>query len=185
MRKKQWFMIIGSIIIIIVLIMIGFSIWEQTKHLEDRTVVTPKNQEEFIGIEVKVPGKESNQFWELKVAKMTDLDDQQGRLTKIEGKYIIDQVPQYFVKADSGTVLWKQNIIILSGNVILNTTDGKKITTEALQWDSNNNNLNAQGKVSYDDGSSIINTEKVSADLDLKKLIFAGMTNVKVRGINR
>ncbi|HOJ78401.1 MAG TPA: LPS export ABC transporter periplasmic protein LptC [Bacillota bacterium] len=181
MQKKQWFMILGSIIIIIVLIMIGFSVLKPG-HLEDRTVVVPKNQEEFIGIEVKIPGKEPNQFWELKVAKMTDLNYEQGCLTKIEGKYIIDQVPQYFVKADSGTVLWKQNIITLSGNVVLNTIDGKKITMETLQWDSDNNNLNAQGKVSYDDGSSIINTEKVSADLDLKKLVFAGMTNVKVRG---
>ncbi|MCB1190247.1 MAG: LPS export ABC transporter periplasmic protein LptC [Leptospiraceae bacterium] len=179
MRKK--FFILNLLLFIFVLVFAGFC--------------KKKNRTERIESE-----KESGSTIRIKNFKREAFDTKGGLLWKVtagesftyigkENKTILYQLnfDQYEdgkfksnVKGDRGEINHSSKKLYLSGNIILNTEDGKTLWAEELEYDLDEKKLYSEKKVKILSGGTVIYGRGLRADRNLNKF-----TILKPEGMSR
>jgi len=173
--NKRNFFFIGIALVAAVL---SFLVFRQQQSVQPEKQANLKERAtEFEGLTVKVPGSETNSYWELKLAKMTSLDDV-GRITDISGRYFVDQKPVYVISAGQGEIHWKSRRLAFKDTVELKSEDGKRIAADVLTWDSRRKTIEARGNVILEAENTTVKTEGLTTSTDFKKVVFSGMTKV-------
>jgi len=173
--KKRWLFFIGIALVAAVLSFLLFR-QHQPSKLEKKSG-SARNVTEFEGLTIKVPGSEPNSFWELKLAKLTSLNDV-GQMTEISGKYFVQQKPVYIVSAGQGEIHWKNRQLTFENKVELKNDEGKRIVADLLTWDSRQETIKAQGNVVLETEDMTVKTDGLITSAGFKKVVFSGMTKV-------
>jgi hypothetical protein len=134
----------------------------------------------LLGTTIKVPGKEKNSYWQLKVVELSSLA-KIGKMTGITGDFFRDEKPVYHVTARFGEVFWQDGTIRLREKVEFWSNDGRKIVAGEFQWDPVNNRVIAMKKVILSSADITVTTEKLTADPQVDKVTFAGETRIVYR----
>jgi LPS export ABC transporter protein LptC len=138
------------------------------------------NSDEFTGLILKIPGAEKNGYWELNVARLESKSDL-GLLTEINGEYLLNKQPIYYISADSGTILWKTRVLQITGKVNLKTNDGKALRAVKVSWDPNTRRITAEKEVVLESPDLTVSTDKLDSDLRLEQVKIVGMTKAFYR----
>lgn len=180
-RKKKWLipMIVAAAIVIAVA---GYFLFRPEHPLQFiRNQQDSKNTTQFEGLEIKIPGSNDTGYWELKLSKLVGLDTI-GRMYVIRGRYLVNNRPIQFIKADQGKISWEDRRITFEKHVSFKTIEDQSLTTDVLTWDPNRREIKAKGNITLQVKGLSVKTTQLTADLDLKKVTFSGMTQVTTRG---
>lgn len=174
---------IVSLVIIIAIILLGWFIWEELKDDSDfKPVNSVKTElqavsEKLIGLTMKVPGAKKTEYWILNCAMLTQAKTF-AILTGINGQYYEHQKPIYYLTAQSGRIYWESATLELFGNVKFSADGGKELSAKEISWNPKTNLVDAKDDVYLTTPSVAVNTNQITADLDLKKVAFKGITKV-------
>jgi hypothetical protein len=135
-------------------------------------------------LEIKIPGSDANGYWELKLSRLSGLDDV-GRMSVVNGKYIVNGRPIQFVTADYGEILWDKRRVTFKKHVVFKTLLNQSLVADVLTWDPNRRLLYARGNVILQTKDVLVKTEHLTAAIDLKNVKFSGITQVIAKRGNR
>ncbi len=181
-RNKWQLLVIVIIFALIAYFLLSFSFHAISKK-QEVLVGEGKlqvNSDEFIGLMLKIPGAEKNGHWELNVARLESKSDL-GLLKEINGEYLLNKKPIYYLSAESGIIQWKTRVLQITGQVNLKTNDGKVLKAEEVSWDPNTRRVTAEKKVVLESPDLTITMNKLDGDLDLNKVKISGMTKAIYR----
>jgi LPS export ABC transporter protein LptC len=182
MKGKKLYCIIFALLIAIVgTYWLGHRERGDAKATPTATEKTPKLEKDLLlGTTIKVPGKEKNSYWQLKVVELSSLA-KIGKMTGITGDFFINGKPVYHVTARFGEVFWQDGTIRLREKVEFLSNDGRKIVAGEFQWDPKNNRVTAAKKVILSSADITVTTEKLTANPQVDKVTFAGETRIVYR----
>lgn len=90
--------------------------------------------------------KNGKRIWILKAGHMdVDIETQDATLTDIEGQFFEKDGRTLTIKAKSGKYTAKTHDIDIEGDVVIESSDGGRLTSDALHWTSSNEKLAAVG----------------------------------------
>ncbi len=90
--------------------------------------------------------KNGKRIWELKAGHMdVDMESQDATLTDIEGHFYEKDGRILTVTAKTGKYTAKTHDIDIEGDVVIESSDGARLTSDALHWTSSNEKLAAVG----------------------------------------
>jgi hypothetical protein len=179
--KKLYFIIFALLIAVVGIYWMGHRDSGNVKTMTESAGKTPKLENDLLlGTTIKVPGKEKNSYWQLKVVELSSLA-KIGKMTGITGDFFLDGKPMYHVTARFGEVFWRDGTIRLREKVEFLSNDGRKIVAGEFQWDSVNNRITAAQKVILSSTDITVTTEKLTADPQVDKVTFAGETRIIYR----
>lgn len=172
-----------NIVIIIAVILLGWFIW---KTLKDDSDLKPVNNaktelqavsEKMIGLTMKVPGPNKDEYWILNCAMLTQAKIF-ATLSGINGQYYNHQKSTYYLTAQSGRIYWESSTLEFYGNVKLSANDGKKLSAKEISWNPKTNLVDAKDNVYLTTSSFVVNTDRIVTNFELKKVAFKGLTKV-------
>lgn len=181
--KKKWLLLLIIILLAVVAYFLLSSFFQAISKKEAVLVGEGKlqiNSDEFTGLILKIPGAEKNGHWELNIARLESKDDL-GLLTEINGEYLLNKRPIYYISAESGTILWETRVLQINGKVNLRTNDGKVLKAEKLSWDPSARRITAEKEVILESPDLTISTDKFDGDLNLEQVKISGMTKAFYR----
>lgn len=135
------------------------------------------DSDEFIGLVLKIPGSEKEGHWELNVTRLESKNDL-GSLTEINGEYLLNKKPIYYLSAESGTIQWETRVLQITGQVSFRTNDGKVLRAEQLTWDPNNRRITAVNGVVLEAPGLTVIADKFNGDFKLDQVKMSGITKV-------
>lgn len=181
--KKKWLLLLIVTILAVAAYFLLSSLFHAISNKQEVLVGEGKlqiNSDEFTGLILKIPGAEKNGHWELNIARLESKDDL-GLLTEINGEYLLDKRPIYYISAEAGTILWKTRVLQINGKVNLKTNDGKLLKAEKLSWDPNTRRITAEKEVVLESADLTISTDEFDGDLNLEQVKISGMTKAFYR----
>ncbi len=181
--KKKWLLLLITILLAASAYFLLSSLFHAVSNKQEALVGEGKlqiNSDEFTGLVLKIPGAEKNGYWELNVARLESKDDF-GLLTEINGEYLLNKQPIYYISAESGIILWKTRVLQLTGKVNLKTNDGKVLRAEKIAWDPNVRRVTAEKEVVLESPGLTISMEKFDGDLNFEQVKITGMTKAFYR----
>jgi hypothetical protein len=183
MKGKKLYFIIFALLIVAVGVF-WFSCWIGRSGDKPISKPTPKilksDEDLLLGTTIKVPGKEKNSYWQLKVVEFASLN-QTGKMNGITGDFFLDGQPVYHVTARFGEVFWQDGTIRLREKVEFSSNDARKITAGVFIWDPVKNRLIAEKNVILTSTKITVITEKLTADPKVDKVAFTGETRIVYR----
>jgi LPS export ABC transporter protein LptC len=182
MKFNKSYLIVGSISLIVLLIIGLAFVWPQwgrkPSTLEKKCNQTHAlEQNVLMGMVIKVPGSEPNSYWELKVDQFTE-QKKIGKMTKVKGDYLLNGKPFYHVNAQGGEINWLSRQLRFTQKVEFSSVDGKRLVAQELLWDPVHKRVTAEREVQLSVPGFRIFTEKITANLALKKVTFIGATRL-------
>jgi LPS export ABC transporter protein LptC len=176
--RKLYFIIFALLIAIIGIYWMGRREPGNAKTTPVPMAKIPKLKKDLLlGTTIKVPGKEKNSYWQLKVAELSSLA-KIGKMTGITGDFFRDEKPVYHVTARFGEVFWQNGTIRLREEVEFVSNDGRKIVAGEFQWDPVKNRVIAAKKVVLSSADITVTTEKLTANPQVDRVTFAGETRI-------
>lgn len=100
--------------------------------------------------------KDGRKQWELKATGVQQVLGGPAELQQITITYFGDDGKITTVTADAGSYDAATNNADLQGNVLVNTSDGAVVSTDALHWDQQTELLTGKGNVKINRQSSVI-----------------------------
>lgn len=94
--------------------------------------------------------------WELQADQVDQTLDGPTNLNKVKITYYSDDGKVTILTADSGQYNTVTRDAALQGNVVVEVSDGSKMTTEALKWSQSEELLRGEGDVTMIRGDSIV-----------------------------
>lgn len=181
--KNKWLLLVIVILFAIIAYSLMSFLFNTISKKQEVLVGEGKlqvNSDEFIGLMLKIPGAGKNGHWELNVGRLESKNDL-GLLKEINGEYLVNKKPVYFLSAESGIIQWKTRVLQMTGQVNLRTSDGKVLKAEEISWDPNTRRVTAEKKVVLESPDLTITMDKFDGDLDLNQLKISGMTKAIYR----
>lgn len=181
--KKKWLLLLVIISLLLIAYLIYLSLFHNISKKQAVLVGEGKlqiNSDEFTGLILKIPGAEINGHWELNVARLESKDDI-GLLTEINGEYLLNKKPIYYISADSGIIQWKTRVLEITGQVNLKTNDGKVLKAEKVSWNPNTRRITAEEKVVLESPDLTMTTDKFDGNLNLDQMKISGLTKAIYR----
>lgn len=94
--------------------------------------------------------------WELVANSVHQVADGPAKLMGVKITYYADDGKIVVLTADTGAYEASTRNISLEGNVVVNTSDGNHLNTDALKWSQKSETLNGEGDVTMTRGGSVI-----------------------------
>jgi hypothetical protein len=179
MKGKKLYLIIFALLIATIGVY-GLNRWNRggDQPIPESARKTPKLKKDLLlGTTIKVPGKEKNSYWQLKVAEFSGLA-KMGKMTGISGEYFLGKKPVYHVTARFGEVFWRDGTIRLRERVEFLSSDARKIAAGEFLWDPGKNRISAAKNVTLSSAEITVTTQKLTADPQMNKVTFAGETRI-------
>jgi LPS export ABC transporter protein LptC len=170
-----------SCVICIIFLSGGLLLWRQPWRKPPSPLKKPVaptvDQNMLLGMVIKIPGSDRHSYWELKVDRFAE-QNKVGVMTKIKGVYFQNGQPFYHVTAQSGEINWHSRQLRFCNQVEFSSEDGKKLQARECLWDPVRKVVTAAGEVVLSAPGFTVSTEKITANLELEKANFSGLTKV-------
>jgi LPS export ABC transporter protein LptC len=126
--------------------------------------------------------KDGRKQWELKATGVRQVLDGPTDLQHVTITYFGDDGETTTVTADAGAYDAATNNAELQGNVLVNTSDGAVISTDALHWDQQTELLTGKGNVKITRRSSIIEGKGFELSPEVETFTVFEVTGVLRKG---
>ncbi len=179
MTLKKTVIFVVLLVVALLVVLLGFSVYNSLdnslgmKNLKQNSAA---HQVDFLkDIKIKLPGEQPESYWELEVAKTENRGDR-GRLSQVKGRYYVKGKLVYSLSGNRGEIFWQTRQLKINENVRLITNDGKRLQAEELVWNPKTQQITAVKQVVFTTDQVKVSTQKIIADLSIKKIVFSGPT---------
>ena len=164
--------IIGSILFAALVIWVV----ETTPDAPDpHTKIEPPKEMTYEGGTTISEEKDGKTIWELTADKITvTLENQNAEFKNVVAKFYQDDGNMIQATAQNGSLHREQKNIYLDGKVAVESSDGKRITCEELQWNNEEHLLSAIGNVDLETEDSKLTADRVDFDPGSNNAIATG-----------
>ncbi|MBI4279458.1 MAG: LPS export ABC transporter periplasmic protein LptC [Armatimonadetes bacterium] len=121
--------------------------------------------------------------WDLRAQSLV-VDDAKDvmHMDQVTGTLFRQGAPAITLQAGTGVVRLRTRVVEMGGGVEATSADGRRLRAQQMTWSATEDRLVATGGVTFREGNTTINADRLESDVSLQRTRFSGNVRVRLNG---